>query len=165
VPPPARGLVTLRDKDAAIVVDDSAGGIVFATWFGEATISLVDQYYEWNEAVLERARRERTKFVLVTDTFGAARPSPAARKRIAERFARMPRDVGEITIASYIIIENALLRGVVTALAWMDPRLEGSVTVASVPLAIEGAIKSLTAAGVTPPANLTPESYKRPPRP
>lgn len=155
----------LKHEAASVVVDDRWPGIVFASWFGEASVALVDRYYDFHETVLARARRDRTKFVLVTDTFGAGRPSPAARKRIADRFAALGPDAKETTAASYIIIENALLRGVVTALAWLDPRLESSVTVASTAAAIEGAFSVLRANGITPPADLSPTSYRRPPRP
>src|SRR5690242_9647371 len=137
----------LKHEGASVVVDDSWPGIVFASWFGEASVTLVDHYYDCHESVLARARGARTKFVLVTDTFGAGRPSPAARKRIADRFAALGPDAKDITVATYIIIENALLRGVVTALAWLDPRLESSVTVASPAAAIEGATAVLKTQG------------------
>src|SRR5688572_5283315 len=94
------------DKDAAIVIEDSHPGIQIATWFGEATVSLVDQYYAWHGTYLDTLRRENRKFVLITDTFASDRPPPAVRKRIADGFAKLGPDVKVITIQSYIVAES-----------------------------------------------------------
>ncbi|NUP09595.1 MAG: hypothetical protein HOW73_26415 [Polyangiaceae bacterium] len=155
----------LKDKESAVVVDDAARGILIASWFGEPTVELVDQYYSWHGAFLDRHRKERRRFILITDTYASTRPSPAARKRIADGFKSLGPDVRDFTFQSYIIVHNALIRGVLTALGWLDERLSESVIVATPADAIEGALKDLEKAGIPRPANLSPQGYRRPARP
>jgi hypothetical protein len=157
--------VVLRDKEASVVIDDAAKGVLIATWFGASTVQLVDEYYAWHGAYLDRHRKEGRRFVLITDASESARPAPAARKRIADGFAKLGPDVKVITIQSYIVVDNALIRGVLTALAWLDERLAGSVLVATPAAAIAQALKDLERAGIAPPSNLSPATYKRPARP
>ena len=159
------GVTVLRDADSAVVIDDSARGIVFATWFGEPTIPLVDRYFEWHGAYLDRLRKERGRFALITDTFATARPSPNARKRIADRTAALGPDTQELTVGSYLVVENALIRGAITALAWLHAPLAETQAVGSPALAIDAALRDLDAAGIPRPTNLSPATYKRPARP
>src|SRR5689334_18070861 len=109
----ARLPVRVEDRGASVVLDDRHWPVIFSTWFGEPTVALIDKYFEAHEANLTRAKNEKTQFVLVTDTFATARPSPAARKRIADLTeARLERIV-PATLKSFIVIENPLIRGVV----------------------------------------------------
>jgi hypothetical protein len=159
------GLTVLRDAASAIVIDDSARGIVIATWFGEPTVALVDRYFDWHATYLDRLRKERGRFVTITDAFATARPSPSARKRIAERMDALGPDVQELTVASYVIFESALIRGVITALAWLHAPLAETIAVASPALAIGAALRDLDAAGIPRPTNLSAATYKRPAKP
>jgi hypothetical protein len=158
-------VTVLRDAPSAIVIDDGARGIVIATWFGEPTLALVDRYFEWHSAHLDRLRKERARFVLITDTFATARPSPSARKRIAERTQALGPDVPHLTIGSYLVVESALIRGAITALAWLHAPLADTVAVGSPALAIGAALRDLDAAGIARPPNLSPGTYSRPARP
>ena len=162
---PLMGLTVLRDADAAIVIDDRAPGVVIATWFGEPTLELVDRYFDWHAVFVDGVRKARGRFVLITDTFATARPSPSARKRIAERTEALGPDLQELTIGSYLVVENALIRGVITALAWLHAPLAETVPLGSPALAIGAALRDLDAAGIPRPANLSPATYKRPARP
>lgn len=148
-----------------MVIDDRAWPVIFATWFGEPTEGLVDQYFACHSGILERARTKRARLVLVTDTFATERPSPTARKRITDLTAAQPADVAGLTLKSFVVIENALMRGVVIALAWIYPKMAESENVASMPLAIERSLATLDAAGIARPVGLTPSGYRRPARP
>lgn len=161
----AAGTLSFVDGSASVVVDDRSWPVVFATWFGEATVPLVEEYFAHHATLIERARAERTRIVLVTDTFGADRPSPKARKRIGELSAAQAATVAPHTLKSIVVIESALLRGVVTALAWIDPGLAQSENIASIEGAIERALALLDGAGIPRPKALTASGYRRPPRP
>lgn len=147
---------------SAVVIDDGAPGVLIATWFDEPTVALVDAYFDWHETYLERVRKARGRFVSVTDTYATKRPSPTARRRIAERMDALGDDATTSTIASYVIVESALLRGAITALSWLHAPLEGTVAVGTPALAIEAALRDLDAAGIPRPARLTPQTYQRP---
>ncbi len=157
-------LVTLRDERSSVVVDSRAWPIVIATWFGPPTEALVDWYFDAHAQVLDRARTRRERLVLITDTFATERPSATARKRIADRTAAQPEDVPLLTLASYIVIQNALIRGAVTALGWILPALAESDTVDSIEAGIDGGLAALDAAGVPRPHDFSAQRYRRPSR-
>lgn len=162
----AAGTYVLVDRDAAVVIDDRSWPIVWATWFGEPTEALVDKYFDCHGSkILERARRERQRIVLLTDTFATERPAPKVRKRIVDRTAEQPADGKSLAMKSYIVVENPLMRGVITALSWIDPTMAESESVASPAIAIERALEALDAAGIPRPAGVTAAAYRRPVRP
>lgn len=146
-------------------MDDRLWPIVIATWFGRPSENLVEQYFGMHERCLRRAREERTKVVIVTDTFATERPSPVARKRIVELTQTFAADGKAYVLEAYIIIENPVIRGVVTALAWVYPQMSETHHVASLGVALERARLSLLEAGVAPPADLVSSAYGRPARP
>jgi hypothetical protein len=152
----------VRDGEARVVLDLRAWPIVFASWFGAATEPLVDRYFVEHAKVLARARAEKTRFVLITDTFAAQRPSPVARKKIADLFGKQPGDIATLTLRSFVVIESPLIRGVVTALNWITPGMEQSTNVDSIERAIERALAELDHANVKRPAGFSAAGYRRP---
>lgn len=155
----------VADGGASVVIDPRAWPIVIATWFGEPTEMLVDRYFAAHDGLLDRARRSRERIVLVTDAFATERPSAKARKRITDLTAAQPADVATITVASYVVIENPMIRGVVTALSWVNPKMAESQNVATITIALDRALASLDAAGIPRPASFTSSGYRRPARP
>lgn len=155
----------IRDVNNAVIFDDRVPGFVFTTWFGEATVPLVDRYYERHASHLADLRKEKRRFVLITDTFAAARPSPNARKRIADLLVTLGPDRRYLTVGSYLVIESALIRGAVTALAWLDASLAETVSVPNVDVAIERGLVDLRNAGQAVPPNFPTAKYRRPARP
>lgn len=149
-----------QDALSTVVVDARHWPVVFATWFDEPTESLVRSYFEVHATLLERARSNKEPFVLVTDTFATKQPAAKARKLIADLTNAQPAYAASMTIGSVIIIENAILRGVVTALRWILPRMAESETVGSVAGAIDYANATLGKHGIQRPASLA--TYKRP---
>lgn len=155
-------MVAVRDGETSVVVDSRAWPIVFATWFGAATEKLAEHYFEQQTRLFDRARREGQPFILISDTFAATRPSATARKRIAELTTAQPADVPGLSLSSYIVIENALIRGAVTALRWVTTSMDASETVESIDVAIERALAALDEAGVARPAGFRASDYRRP---
>jgi len=151
----------LRDGSSSIVVDEGHWPVVIATWFGEPTEALVEKYFAHTVLQYKRAREGRERFVLITDTYATDRPSPKARKRIADLAAKYRPESKECTLHAITIIESALIRGVVTALSWVQPELAETENVGSFDVAIQRALAALRAAGVAPPAVL-PKRQERP---
>jgi hypothetical protein len=152
--------VDMRDGSSRVVLDTTHWPIVFATWFGEPTEPLVAKYFKQHDKTLQRARSTEQPFILVTDTFATKQPSAKARKLIADLTAAQPTDATKFTYASYIVIESALIRGVVTALRWILPRMADSESVDSVGKAIERSLALLDSKGVARPPHIM--KYKRP---
>lgn len=162
---PSNALRTAVDGESSVTIDDALWPILIATWFGRPTEGLVDQYFQNHDVFLQRARDEGTRIVLITDTFATERPSPMARKRIIDRTEAQAKDVRYLTVESYIVIENPVIRGVVTALAWVYPKMAESKNVGSLAIALEGSIEALRTAGIAAPKHLVPSAYRRPARP
>jgi hypothetical protein len=161
----ANGTTIVADGAASVVIDPRGWPIVIATWFGEPTELLVDRYFAAHDVILDRARKARERIVLITDAFATERPSAKARKRITDLTAAQPSDVMALTVASYVVIENPMIRGVVTALSWVNPKMAESQNVATITIALERALASLDQAGIPRPKGLTPAGYRRPSRP
>ncbi|AKF08434.1 hypothetical protein [Sandaracinus amylolyticus] len=159
------GTVVVVDGASSVVVDTRAWPVVIATWFGEPTEALVERYFAVHGEVVDRARASRTRFVLITDTFATGAPSPKARKRIVDLTAAQAPDVAALTVRSFVVIESMLMRGVVTALAWVYPKMAESENVATITIALERAFAELDAARVARPVGMTPRDYRRPARP
>ncbi len=162
---PPNALLTAVDGDSSVIVDDALWPIMIATWFGRPTEALVDRFFEFHAQLLDRARVEGTRIVMITDTFATERPSPMARKRIVDRTEAQAADVRQLTVDSFIVIENPVIRGVVTALAWVYPKMAESKNVGSLAIALEGSVESLRRAGIATPKHLVPSAYRRPVRP
>ena len=154
----------IRDGEASIAFDTRHLPIVIATWFGEPTEALVDGYFDVHERMLRGLEAKGQHFILVTDSFATERPSAKVRRRIVDRMQRIERLATERTLQSYVIISNALIRGVMIALAWIDPKLQGSENVKTPAEAIERAFARLDAEGIRRPPDLSARSYQRPAR-
>lgn len=154
----------LFDGGSSVVLDARYWPVVFATWFDEPTEALVKRYFDAHAVLLERGRVNREPIVLVTDTFATKQPSAKARKLIADLTNAQPAYAATITVGSIIVIESAILRGVVTALQWILPRMAESVNVGSVGAAIERAFAILDQNGIQRPGSLSTSTYRRPSR-
>ena len=160
------GTIVMIDGATSIIIDERTLPIVVTTWFGEATERIIDDYFDWFGARLARARASRERFVLLTDTYAIERPTPMVRKRLAERTkAQNPADAKAATIGSVVVIENALVRGAVTALGWILPSLSDSEFVGSIGEAIDSSLALLAKEGLAPPPRFSRATYRRPPPP
>ncbi len=155
-------ITRIRDGGSTIVVDTQHWPVVFATWFGDPTEAAVTRYFEVHDTLFVRARKERKPFVLVTDAAHAHRPSPKVRKLIADKTNAQPSDAAELTLGSIIVVENTLIRGVVTALTWILPRLKDSQTVGSIEDAVDVALRMLDDRRLVRPLSLSAAGYRRP---
>lgn len=139
-----------------MVVSDAHWPVVIATWFGRPTEALVEKYFADHRRHLDRARSAGERLVLITDTFATERPHPVARKRIVELTEAQGELANALTLKSFIVIENPVIRGVVTALAWVYPKLGASENVGSLSQAVEGAAAALRSLGIAAPPGFSP---------
>ena len=155
-------MVEIREGGCTIVVDSQYWPVVFATWVGEPNESAVTRYFEASEPLWARARKERTRFVLVTDAARTGRPNAKVRKLIADKTNAQTPDTQDLAAGSIIVVENALIRGVVTALGWILPRLKDSTIVGGIEEAVTTALRLLDEQGLARPPGLTAQRYRRP---
>jgi hypothetical protein len=154
---------TFTDGEASLIVDDSHGALYIATWFGAPNDRVVTRYFDWFDRTVGRHLRDKAPFVLITDALDTARPTPSARKLIAERTDAMPA-FGELNVGNYLVLSNPLVRGAITAMQWISRKPWTSVMVGTLQEALARGLGDLARAGARRPS-LDAERYQRPKRP
>ena len=157
------GTETVGGEAHGIVLDSRFFPILIATWYGDATEEDVDGFFDWQTRLADRARAVGTQYVMVTDASAAARPKPSVRRRVAQRTNEMP-DVKAINAAAYVVLDNPLIRGALTAMQWISRDNWGDQTtvVATCQEALERSLADLDRVGAVRPEGLDPTAYQRP---
>lgn len=145
------GPTILQDEASAIVIDEQSWPIWRSTWFGAATERLVSEYFARMDLVLRRARSQHERVVMVTDTYLTEAASARVRQRIGELSRSQTHMAQDLVVASFTIIENPVIRGVVTALSWIDPQMMRTTNVGSFDAAIVASLAALRAARIPAP--------------
>lgn len=128
-------------------MDDRYSPLLLTHFRGELDIPMG----EWFEATAHRfVRREAArgrKVVHINDASGTTRTSPEMRKFWADATKRAPAVVVENTLANVLVLTNPMMRGVITAVGWLNPEVAALKVYSSRDQAIEGSLKLLEAAG------------------
>ena len=90
--------------------------------------------FERTAEIARKSIRDRTFHVSIS--WGATILSAAERKVIGQLLDEYPKQYFDRVIGAYVIVPNALTRGVMTALRWIAPKLVSVESVASVDAAI-----------------------------
>jgi hypothetical protein len=151
------------EADDTIVVDDTHFPVIIATWMGSPTPSAVRGYFAWLDDMLARAKRERTILVNVTDSTLAGMPSADVRRLVADLTKAWGRQGADGLVSAHVVVDNALIRGVLRALAWLHGDMR-TIQHATCEQALEASIDTLRASGLVPPASLVPSAWRRPSR-
>jgi hypothetical protein len=96
--------------------------------------------FEAAEAAARRALRERTKCVCISISSGSM--SAAERKLVARLIEESPKDLQHAAIGTFVVVQNALFRGIITALRWVAPTLTTLEPVSSVDFAMNRAAEA-----------------------
>lgn len=148
----------------SIANDDTFFPILISTWFGSPTETLVRSYYRWLHEQLARSKRESLPLIIVTDSGPAGVPSAEVRRLIADLTIEWDKaGAKEVRAGSYVVIENALMRGVITTLNWLHGDLQNE-NVATCERALALALNNLSGRRVPAPPGLVPAKYRRPDR-
>ncbi len=88
------------------------------------------------------------------------------RQRIGELSRSQTHMAQDLVVASFTIIENPVIRGVVTALAWIDPQMMRTTNVGSFDAGVAASLAALrtarmSAPGVMPTRHLDPRVTRR----
>jgi hypothetical protein len=137
-------------NDCNVVIDTRALPIVFTTWTGVPDGALVDAYFaaQTQQSLLLRSRGD--KMVMISDCRAMGRATPTTRQRIAEHTTAQRELYNATIVGSCSVFSSALVRGVVTALGWLDPGMRVP-TFASLEAALVWADETLRAAGMMAP--------------
>ncbi|MFV8756429.1 hypothetical protein ACNOYE_38265 [Nannocystaceae bacterium ST9] len=146
--PPA--ILRLQGQDCSVVFDTRSLPIVFATWSGVPDLELIDAYFATQVQQSTILRPSGRKMIIISDCRTMGRATPVARKRIAELSDAQRELFGATMLGSCTVFSSALIRGVLTALSWLDPGLRVP-TFATLEAAVAWAAQQLVAAGVAVP--------------
>ena len=102
--------------------------------------------FEATEAVARKAIREKTRHVCISVGGGAM--SASERRFVATRVAASPAEFRRVVIASFVVVDSAVFRGVLTALRWLAPSLVGIGAVGSIDAAMAAADETFRAHGI-----------------
>jgi hypothetical protein len=144
-----------------LVLDDRYAPLLVSTFVGRADLASTKWYGEVYTASVRRQASKGRKVISINDATRAERPTPDARKGWAEMADRSPADVQDAVLASYVVLDNPLLRGAVTAIGWMTDKVRGLESFKTVDQAIEAAVARLAKEGQT--VDLEPGGYRLPP--
>lgn len=148
-----------RDADSSLILDSRYFPILITRWIGKPTRPLAEHYFRWHDAMLERADFEETRVVHVTDATRAKQPDPPVRKYVGEASNERIRH-NEVAINSYIALESAMVRGVLTVIGWvMGDNRSKMTTTPSLKSALELALVDLDRNKIARPRGLDASRY------
>jgi hypothetical protein len=152
------------NKDDVVVVDDTHFPVIVATWVGAPTERAVRGYYAWLDGMLARALRDQCPIVNITDSGQAGIPSAEVRRLIADLTKAWELAGGDrVKITAFVVVESAVIRGVLNALGWLHGNLK-TTQFDTCEHALEAAIEVLRRAGKPAPPLLVPARWRRPGR-
>ena len=107
--------------DGCGVVAELHGDLYLLEWHGRATVPFFEVYdAAWQEMVT-KWRAEGKRRIQLTLTARSERPGADVRKRISEHTKEFGTTATDVVVANGIVVENALMRGALTAVSWLDP--------------------------------------------
>lgn len=145
----------------AVVIDDRYLPILVTTFFGEISLEAATWHGSTHQALVAAQARRNARIITITDSSHTKAPPAEVRKYWAELTKNFPPAIKEATLAAFVVIENPVIRGVMTALSWLNPELRTVEVYDSVELAIRTARDRLRSAGQSVPPELA--RYELPP--
>ena len=146
----------LTEGSAEVVIDDHMGSILVTTWFGAPDERLALRYNARCLQLLEDAGARNQRLVFLSDCLDAEAPSPAVRRIFADAHHKH-----DALLDSVTVVDNPLVRGVVTALRWLLGDHLSLQSVRTLDDAFAYASQCLRDAGIEPPRAAI-AAYRRP---
>jgi hypothetical protein len=129
-------------------LNDAFYPVLLSRFDDPLTRSEADAYFQKLTALADKAIRKSERYVVIILN-DVTKFTAAGRKQVAEAQARyLTPEQNAVTLAAFIPIDNAFVRGSVTALRWFAPEIVKSIRlVASLELAFAEALRMLDANG------------------
>jgi hypothetical protein len=131
-------------------IDDRHFPIVIQTIATDATSDQIARFFAETRRLADRCIREDRYYVSITLVAGAF--APVQRARLTEEIKKATPEQERRSLATFVVIPNALVRGALTAVRWMAPdSLRTVYAVGTWSEALDGAVAELRARGVRLP--------------
>jgi len=155
-------MVHLRETEkGAVVIDDRHAPLIIASFFGEIDLTLGRWYEARNAQVIVGEFRRGRRVVNISDATRSNNPNAEMRKFWAGLTERHAASLQEKIIFSGVVVTNRLMRGALTAVGWLSPKLSTLQIYPSMQAAITASVAALAEAG-TPP-DVSCSHYRLPP--
>jgi hypothetical protein len=97
--------------------DDTRAPMVVITSSGDSTNEEFDAYLTTMTKLLQK----RQRYGIVLDARRSARPSPVQRQKQADWMKRYAAEIRAYNVGIGFVIDNAIVRGALTAILWLQP--------------------------------------------
>jgi hypothetical protein len=97
--------------------DESRAPLVVVTSVGDTSDAEFDIYLEQMTALLAR----RTRYGVLLDARRSSRPPPKQRQKQADWMTKHASALRERNVCIAFVIDNAIVRGALTAILWLQP--------------------------------------------
>jgi hypothetical protein len=148
--PVLRPLERVR-RDVALELVDDHFPLTLVRWVGHIQPQHVLRMIRFHDQAVERGLQEGKRIVHICDARDAALPNQLVRDMLVDWLAERSSTERDVTLASYVIASDPLIRGVVASLKWATGRGDGIRVVASLDQAVTGACEVLERAGMIVP--------------
>jgi hypothetical protein len=140
----------------SVVIDNRYGPLIVASFFGEIDLPL-GQWYEnrHGRVVLGHAREGRLAYS-ISDATRSTNPNAEMRRFWADLSDRHAELLQDKTLANAVVVSNPLMRGALTAVGWLSPRLAALQFFSNIDAAVAAGTAALAAAGISAPTPLGP---------
>lgn len=140
-----------------VVLDVRYAPIYISCWRGKPTIEAATWHAEQTDEYVEGIVSKHPKLVSIHCAILSERPDGDTRRFFAQRLATMPQLTRDAILENYVVVPNAMIRGALTAIGWLNERAKEIRKVPTLPAALENAFATLDEAGIARPEGLTPE--------
>ncbi|MFO7563659.1 MAG: hypothetical protein R6X02_13510 [Enhygromyxa sp.] len=152
----------IRDQDCAVALDSRMHPVMISSWYGVATVEVVDQFYAWSDRTTAEAMAAEQRLIRIADLRRARPPSGAVRRRA---FDHNRNDlVGEVAVVRIVVLDDPILRSIIHTMRRIGGGRRSSelVVVDKMSTAIELTLERLRAERIPPPQGLDPAHYEPP---
>lgn len=143
--------VELARHDAALELVDDHFPLTLVRWVGHIKPQHVLRMIRFYDQAVERGLDADKRLVHILDARDAALPNQLVRDMLVDWLTSRSAIERDVTLASYVIAAEPLIRGVVASLKWATGRGNGIRVVASLEQAVTGACEVLEQAGMKVP--------------
>jgi hypothetical protein len=152
-PPEPAVLVVMIERNEGptgmIVFDSRYSPLIVVTFIGDLDLAQGRWFEETSLKVAQRESAKGRRLAMIHDATRSTRTSPEMRKFWTEMSKRAQPATNAATLASYIVVSNPVIRGVLTAISWVAPDVAKMETFANLDSAIGKATRVLEAAGIS----------------
>ena len=158
---PLKDVIIFKDRECKATMDIRHYPIIICELDGTFTEGIVEYFFvQWREPMTDYAESRGERVVVIMQASNSGPPPATVRRAAGEHAAKDASTKG--LLCTNIVVSNPLLRGVMTAIVWVAGQDNTNVKYfGKLDQAIVSSIKSLEAAGFTPP-NIDPAAYRIP---